>query len=340
MLRAILTAIRDAGRPMCLADLSRDLGLEESALEGMLETLIARGRLRAIVFEDAGCTACPIQSGCFIMNDGVAKTYALLPSATSALARRTLPDRALPDGAQATPHMAVDVASLGADFYVLSGHKMFGPTGIGALYGKLEHLNTMPPYQGGGEMIRTVTFEKTEYAEPPSKFEAGTPNIAGAIGLGAAVDFLKQLDLHKIAAYEQELLDYGTKTLEAIDGVTLIGTAQHKAGVLSFLLEGVHAHDIGTILDREGIALMHGRVSILSISAESATQSDLDYLKVHRHRSPGLFPSRIQSHGHHLIGTRRQAFAQLYSPAAIVAHPNLGRGQRAERVRPRYEFQA
>jgi len=164
----------------------------------------------------------------------------------------------LVDGAQATPHMAVDVASLGADFYVLSGHKMFGPTGIGALYGKLEHLNTMPPYQGGGEMIRTVTFEKTEYAEPPSKFEAGTPHIAGAIGLGAAVDFLKGLDLAKVAAYEQELLDYGTETLEAIPGLTLIGTARHKAGVLSFLLEGVHAHDIGTILDREGIAVRAG----------------------------------------------------------------------------------
>ena len=162
------------------------------------------------------------------------------------------------DGAQAAPHMAVDVASLGCDFYTLSGHKMFGPSGIGALYGKLEHLNTMPPYQGGGEMIRTVTFEKSEYAEPPAKFEAGTPNIAGAIGLGAAVDFLKQLDMAKVAAYEAELLDYGTKTLEAIPGVTLIGTADHKASVLSFLVEGVHAHDIGTILDREGIAVRAG----------------------------------------------------------------------------------
>ena len=162
------------------------------------------------------------------------------------------------DGAQAAPHMAVDVASLGCDFYTLSGHKMFGPSGIGALYGKLEHLNTMPPYQGGGEMIRTVTFERSEYAEPPAKFEAGTPNIAGAIGLGAAVDFLKQLDMAKVAAYEAELLDYGTKTLEAIPGVTLIGTADHKASVLSFLVEGVHAHDIGTILDREGIAVRAG----------------------------------------------------------------------------------
>jgi len=162
------------------------------------------------------------------------------------------------DGAQATPHMAVDVAALGCDFYTLSGHKMFGPSGIGALYGKLEHLNTMPPYQGGGEMIRTVTFEQSEYAEPPAKFEAGTPNIAGAIGMGAAVDFLKQLDMAKVAAYEAELLEYGTKTLEAIPGVQLIGTAENKASVLSFLVEGVHAHDIGTILDREGIAVRAG----------------------------------------------------------------------------------
>jgi cysteine desulfurase/selenocysteine lyase len=162
------------------------------------------------------------------------------------------------DGAQAAPHQAIDVASLGADFYVISAHKMFGPSGIGALYGKLEHLTAMPPYQGGGEMIRTVTFEKTEYAEPPARFEAGTPNIAGAVGFGAAVDFLKQLDMAKVAAYEAELLAYGTETLEAIPGLTLVGTAGHKAGVLSFLVDGVHAHDVGTILDREGIAVRAG----------------------------------------------------------------------------------
>ncbi len=162
------------------------------------------------------------------------------------------------DGAQAAPHMPIDIASIGCDFYTLSGHKMFGPSGIGALYGKLEHLNTMPPYQGGGEMIRTVTFEKSEWAEPPAKFEAGTPNIAGAIGMGAAVDFLKSLDMAQVAAYEAELLEYGTQTLEAIPGLTLIGTAQNKAGVLSFLIDGVHAHDIGTILDREGIAVRAG----------------------------------------------------------------------------------
>jgi cysteine desulfurase/selenocysteine lyase len=170
-------------------------------------------------------------------------------------------DRGIPvviDGAQAAPHMAVDIAAIGCDFYTLSGHKMFGPTGIGALYGKLEHLNTMPPYQGGGEMIRTVTFEKSEWAEPPAKFEAGTPNIAGAIGMGAAVDFLRGLDLEAVAAHEEELLAYATESLAAVPGVKLIGTAAHKAGVLSFLLDGVHAHDIGTILDREGIAIRAG----------------------------------------------------------------------------------
>lgn len=170
-------------------------------------------------------------------------------------------DRGIPtvvDGAQAAPHMALDVASLGCDFYAISGHKMFGPTGIGALYGKLEHLNTMPPYQGGGEMIRTVSFEKTEYAEPPAKFEAGTPNIAGAIGMGAAVRFLHGLDLGAVAGYEARLLDYATERLEGIPGVRLIGTAAHKTAVLSFLIDGVHAHDVGTILDREGVAVRAG----------------------------------------------------------------------------------
>ena len=162
------------------------------------------------------------------------------------------------DGAQALPHLAVDVAALGCDFYAFSGHKMFGPTGIGALYGKLEHLSSMPPYQGGGEMILTVTFEKTQYAEPPAKFEAGTPNIAGAIGLGAAVDFLRSLDLDALEAHEADLLDYATARLTAIPGLRIIGTAAHKAAVASFLIDGVHAHDVGTILDREGIAVRAG----------------------------------------------------------------------------------
>ncbi|MDH4065133.1 MAG: aminotransferase class V-fold PLP-dependent enzyme, partial [Acidobacteriota bacterium] len=152
----------------------------------------------------------------------------------------------------------IDVAALDCDFYTFSGHKAFGPSGIGALYGKKALLDAMPPYQGGGEMIRSVTFEKTEYAPAPARFEAGTPNIAGAIALGAAVDYLHELGMDSIQAYEEGLLAYGTAALEAVPGLRLIGTARHKAGVLSFVLDGVHPHDIGTILDREGIAVRTG----------------------------------------------------------------------------------
>ncbi len=162
------------------------------------------------------------------------------------------------DGAQAAPHMALSMKELGADFYTLSGHKLFGPTGIGVLYGRREHLEEMDPYQGGGEMIRTVTFEKTEYNVPPHKFEAGTPNIVGAIALGAVTDYLSGVGMDRVAAYDQELLEYATERLEAVPGVTLFGTARHKAAVLSFLVDGVHAHDVGTILDREGIAVRVG----------------------------------------------------------------------------------
>ena len=162
------------------------------------------------------------------------------------------------DGAQAAPHMPIDVAALGCDFYAVSGHKAFGPSGIGALYGRKELLDAMPPYQGGGEMIRTVTFEKSEYAPAPAKFEAGTPNIAGAIAFGATVDYLEGLGMDAIQAYEEDLLAYGTEALRAVDGLRLIGTAKRKAGVLSFVLEGVHPHDIGTILDREGVAIRTG----------------------------------------------------------------------------------
>jgi len=162
------------------------------------------------------------------------------------------------DGAQAAPHMAVDVRKLGCDFYVFSGHKVFGPTGIGVVYGKAELLEAMPPYQGGGDMIRSVTFEKTTYNSLPYKFEAGTPHISGAIGLGAAIDYVTAIGLDRIAAYEQELLDYGARRLASIDGLRLIGTAKHKASILSFVLEGVHPHDIGTILDGEGIAIRTG----------------------------------------------------------------------------------
>ena len=162
------------------------------------------------------------------------------------------------DGAQAVAHMKVDVQALDCDFYALSGHKMFGPTGIGVLYGKAALLNKMPPYQGGGDMISSVTFAKTTYNELPYKFEAGTPNIAGTIGLGAAVDYINEIGLDRIEAYEHELLAYGTAQLERIPGLRLIGTAREKASVLSFVLEGVHPHDVGTILDREGVAVRTG----------------------------------------------------------------------------------
>jgi len=162
------------------------------------------------------------------------------------------------DGAQAVAHMKVDVQALDCDFYSLSGHKMFGPTGIGVLYGKAALLNKMPPYQGGGDMISSVTFAKTTYNELPYKFEAGTPNIAGTIGLGAAIDYINGIGLDRIQAYEHELLAYGTAQLERIPGLRLTGTAREKASVLSFVLEGVHPHDVGTILDREGVAVRTG----------------------------------------------------------------------------------
>src|SRR5690349_14341254 len=162
------------------------------------------------------------------------------------------------DGAQAAPHMPVDVQALDSDFYTFSGHKVFGPTGIGILHGKMKLLNAMPPYQGGGDMIRTVTFEKTTYNEVPYKFEAGTPNIAGGIGLGAALDYMTHIGLDKIAAYEHDLLVYGTEALAQIPGLRMIGTAREKAAVLSFVIEGIHPHDIGTVLDRQGIAVRTG----------------------------------------------------------------------------------
>ena len=165
---------------------------------------------------------------------------------------------ALIDGAQAAPHMKIDVQALDADFYAFSGHKVFGPTGTGILYGKARLLNAMPPYQGGGDMIKTVTFEKTTYADLPYKFEAGTPNIAGGIGLGAAFDYVTRIGQDNIAAYEHELLIYGTEALSRIPGLRLIGTAREKAAVLSFVIDGIHPHDIGTVLDRQGIAVRTG----------------------------------------------------------------------------------
>jgi cysteine desulfurase/selenocysteine lyase len=162
------------------------------------------------------------------------------------------------DGAQAVPHQPVDVRDLDCDFYVFSGHKAYGPTGIGVLYGKEHWLERMPPFQGGGDMIKSVTFEKTTYNELPYKFEAGTPHIAGAIGLAAGLEYIAGLGLEQIRDYEHELLAYGTELLSAIPGVRLIGTARHKAAVLSFVLDGVHAHDLGTILDQHGVAIRAG----------------------------------------------------------------------------------
>jgi cysteine desulfurase/selenocysteine lyase len=162
------------------------------------------------------------------------------------------------DGAQAIAHLPVDVQALGCDFYAFSGHKLYGPMGIGVLYGKAILLEEMPPYQGGGDMIRAVHFEHTEYNVLPFKFEAGTPNVAGVIGLGAAVDYLTAIGLDAIAAHEHELLAYATQAVEHLPGLRLIGTARDKTGILSFVLDGVHAHDIGTILDRQGVAIRAG----------------------------------------------------------------------------------
>jgi cysteine desulfurase/selenocysteine lyase len=166
--------------------------------------------------------------------------------------------KVLVDGAQATAHLPIDVQDLGCDFYAFSGHKMYGPTGIGVLWGKEELLHGMPPYQGGGEMINYVSFEGTEFAAIPHKFEAGTPNIAGAIGLGAAIDYLWSLDFDAIVDYETQLLRYATAAVESVKGFNIIGTAEHKVPVISFVHGKIHAHDIGTILDSEGIAIRSG----------------------------------------------------------------------------------
>jgi cysteine desulfurase/selenocysteine lyase len=162
------------------------------------------------------------------------------------------------DGSQAAYHMAVDVRALDCDFYVATGHKLYGPTGIGVLYGKERLLEELPPFMGGGDMIRSVTFEGSTWNELPHKFEAGTPNIAGAVGLGAALDYITSLGLREISQYEQELLTYATEVVSAVSGVRLIGTARRKASVVSFVLDGVHPHDIGTVVDREGVAIRTG----------------------------------------------------------------------------------
>ncbi len=175
---------------------------------------------------------------------------------TSLARRQGVPT--LIDGAQAAPHLKIDVGELGCDFYAFSAHKVYGPSGIGALWAKLEHLEAMPPYQGGGEMISSVSFERTTFNVPPHKFEAGTPNIAGAVGFGAAIDYVQGLGLEAVAAHEHELLVRATAAVRGLTGVRLLGTASAKAAVLSFVLDGVHAHDAGTILDRQGIAVRAG----------------------------------------------------------------------------------
>jgi cysteine desulfurase/selenocysteine lyase len=164
----------------------------------------------------------------------------------------------LVDGAQATPHVKVDVQALDCDFYAFSGHKLCGPTGVGALYGKTRWLEAMPPFMGGGDMILSVSFEKTTYNALPYKFEAGTPPIASVIGLGAAIDYINALGFERITAHETELLAYATETVGAIPGLRIIGTAREKAGVLSFILDEIHPHDIGTLLDQEGVAVRAG----------------------------------------------------------------------------------
>ncbi len=164
----------------------------------------------------------------------------------------------LVDGAQAAPHIPIDVQDLGCDFYAFSAHKLCGPTGIGILYGKAQHLESMQPFKGGGDMIASVTFEKTTYAAIPHKFEAGTPPIAAAIGFGAAIDYLSAIGIDQIAAYENELLAYATEQFNCVPGVNIIGTATHKAAVLSFTIDGIHPHDIGTILNHDGVAVRTG----------------------------------------------------------------------------------
>jgi cysteine desulfurase/selenocysteine lyase len=206
------------------------------------------------------------------------------------------------DGAQAAPHGPVDVQALDCDFYAVSGHKMFGPTGIGALFGKRALLDEMPPYQGGGEMIQSVTFAKTTYAPLPMKFEAGTPNIEGAVGLGAAVDYLRQLDWEAVAAHEADLLAYAGDGVSRIPGVRLVGTAAHKASVVSFVMEGAHPHDIGTVLDQEGVAIRTGHhctqpvMDFFGVPATARasmafynTRDDVDRLVAALHRVRELF---------------------------------------------------
>jgi cysteine desulfurase/selenocysteine lyase len=206
------------------------------------------------------------------------------------------------DGAQGISHTSVDVQALGADFYAFSSHKMFGPTGVGIVYGRYDLLEQMPPYQGGGDMIRLVTFEKTTYQNPPYRFEAGTPSIVEVVGLGVAVDWLNEVGLDKIEAHEHALLQYGTKVLSEIPGLTLIGTAPDKGGILGFVLDGIHPHDIGTLLDMDGIAIRAGHHCAQPVMARFGvpataraslgpynTESDIDALAAGIKKIQGMF---------------------------------------------------
>ncbi|NLF55223.1 MAG: cysteine desulfurase [Thauera phenolivorans] len=209
------------------------------------------------------------------------------------------------DGAQAVAHQTVDVQAIGCDFYAFSGHKLYGPTGIGALYGRAELLAAMPPWQGGGDMIRTVAFEGSSFAEPPQRFEAGTPNIAGAVGLAAAIDYVQAIGLERIAAHEHALLERATAAVGDIPGVRLIGTARHKASILSFLVDRIHPHDLGTILDAEGVAIRAGhhcamplmtRFGIPGTARASFAlyndEADVDALVAAIHKGQDLFGTR------------------------------------------------
>ncbi len=213
----------------------------------------------------------------------------------------------LVDGAQAVAHQAVDVQALGCDFYAFSGHKLYGPTGIGVLYGRRSILKSMPPWQGGGDMIITVSFDRSTYAEAPQRFEAGTPNIAGAIGLAAAIDYVSEVGMARITAHEHALLDYATAAVGAIPGVKLVGTAKEKAGILSFLVDGIHPHDLGTILDTEGVAIRAGhhcamplmtRLGIPGTARASLglynTRADVDALVAAINKAQDIFGSREQ----------------------------------------------
>ena len=209
----------------------------------------------------------------------------------------------LVDGSQAAYHMPVDVQALDCDFYVMTGHKLYGPTGIGVLYGREALLESMPPYQGGGDMIRSVTFEKTTYADLPHKFEAGTPHIAGAIGLGAAVDYISGIGFAGITAHETDLLEYGTAALRDVPGLRMIGTAPHKASILAFVLKGAHPHDVGTIVDMEGVSIRTGhhctqpvmeRFGVPATARASVamynTRGEIDQLVKALHRVRETFP--------------------------------------------------